>query len=113
MANARERRIPYLTYPVCAGITVTFSRGVSPHSVASQKAGTPSLMNLSEESIAYSHEKCKRKLQSIALWPPQDQPDQHPAAKKRLTDGSISLNFCHMPAMGQCNALRLQDLITV
>ena len=35
MAKAQEQRIAYLTYPVCAGITVTFSRGLSPHSAAS------------------------------------------------------------------------------
>ena len=35
MAKAQEQRIAYLTYPVRAGITVTFSRGLSPHSAAS------------------------------------------------------------------------------
>ena len=34
MAKAQEQRIAYLTYPVRAGITVTFSRGFSPHSAA-------------------------------------------------------------------------------
>ena len=34
MAKAQEQRIAYLTYPVRAGITVTFSRGLSPHSAA-------------------------------------------------------------------------------
>ena len=32
MAAVRERRLAYLTYPAQAGITVTHSRGISPHS---------------------------------------------------------------------------------
>ena len=32
--NQTTRCIAYLTHPVCAGITVTFSRGISPHSAA-------------------------------------------------------------------------------
>ena len=41
MAKAQEQRIAYLTYPVRAGITVTFSRGLSPHSAAGCCVCTP------------------------------------------------------------------------
>ncbi len=41
MAKAQEQRIAYLTYPVRAGITVTFSRGLSPHSATGGCFRTP------------------------------------------------------------------------
>ncbi len=50
--KAQEQRIAYLTYPgtfAGAGITVTFSRGISPHSAAgSQGTGTLSCYELVE-----------------------------------------------------------------
>ena len=58
MAKAQEQRIAYLTYPVRAGITVTFSRGLSPHSAASRKTGAPSCY-----SVLYYCTTCRGKLQ--------------------------------------------------
>ncbi len=43
----RHRRITYLTYPVHAGITVTFSRGLSPHSAAGPAFALPARRPLS------------------------------------------------------------------
>ena len=63
MATAQEQCISYLTYPVQAGITVTFSRGFSPHSDAScQAAGALSCMNLQKYCTAY-----RGKLQELFL----------------------------------------------
>ena len=58
MAKAQEQRIAYLTYPVRAGITVTFSRGLSPHSAASRKTSAPSCY-----SVLYYCTTCRGKLQ--------------------------------------------------
>ena len=60
MAKAQEQRIAYLTYPVRAGITVTFSRGLSPHSAASP--ARPARRPVSQFSSIVRHvaANCKR-----------------------------------------------------
>ena len=79
VARAQEQRISYLTYPVCAGFTVTVSRGISPHSAASlPKTGTPSCMYLLDSSITQQTVNCK----GSCLYFPQkrDAPPQRDAS---------------------------------
>lgn len=61
--TCRLRRITYLTYPAAyrAGITVTFSRGFSPHSAArlSKDRRAVRCFHLSNGSIAHKNPNCK------------------------------------------------------
>ena len=70
MAIAQEQRISYLTYPVCAGITVTFSRGISPHSAAGRKAASAlSCMNLTK----LLYDMPLQIARAFSLFPPKNQ----------------------------------------
>lgn len=67
--KAQEQRIAYLTYPgtfASAGITVTFSRGISPHSAAG-KTGTPSCYSIHKFNIAHRARKCKREFSQLLV----------------------------------------------
>ena len=61
--TCRLRRITYLTYPAAyrAGITVTFSRGFSPHSAARLPKDRRAVrhFHLSNGSIAHKSRNCK------------------------------------------------------
>ena len=73
MAKTQEQRIAYLTYPVRAGITVTFSRGISPHSAASlTKPAHCPVIHLYIPIVQHAAQNCNREftLRRIFRFPP-------------------------------------------
>ena len=93
--KAQEQRIAYLTYPgtfASAGITVTFSRGISPHSAAG-KTGTPSCYSIHKFNIAHRARKCKREFSQllVAVFRHPGPDVVHKAGACRLLCGSFLL----------------------
>ena len=68
MAIAQEQRISYLTYPgaLRAGITVTFSRGISPPPPVSYETGTLSCYELVETQCSTA--ACQLQGKSASYW---------------------------------------------
>ena len=69
MAKTQEQRIAYLTYPVRAGITVTFSRGISPHSAASlTKPARCPVIHLYVPIVQHAAPNCNRDFSSFRVF---------------------------------------------